>query len=100
MAFISEKGCPYGSHPAAGGMPQPAARLDTSTDLWSNQVLIDVELLNLDKTAGTCWLGAAADGLPMGTRMSAAAEPPVWLLRGVKYFTSHSRLGLRFIAHL
>lgn len=44
-------GCPFGSHRAGGGMPQPAASLDASMEIWDNEVLLDVELLNLDSSS-------------------------------------------------
>jgi L-erythro-3,5-diaminohexanoate dehydrogenase len=47
----SEKGCPFGSHRAGGGLPQPASRLDASLPIWSNELLIDVEMLNLDSSS-------------------------------------------------
>jgi L-erythro-3,5-diaminohexanoate dehydrogenase len=47
----SEKGCPFGSHRAGGGLPQPAQKLDASLPIWSNELLIDVETLNLDSSS-------------------------------------------------
>jgi L-erythro-3,5-diaminohexanoate dehydrogenase len=46
-----EKGCPFGSHRAGGGLPQPAQKLDASLPIWSNEVLVDVEMLNLDSSS-------------------------------------------------
>ncbi|HLI11635.1 MAG TPA: L-erythro-3,5-diaminohexanoate dehydrogenase [Alphaproteobacteria bacterium] len=48
---IRGKGCPYGSHRAAGGLPQPAEVLDTRLPIHSNEILIDVELLNIDSSS-------------------------------------------------
>jgi L-erythro-3,5-diaminohexanoate dehydrogenase len=50
-AIRSEKGCPFGSHRAGGDLPQPAQRLDASLPIWSNELLIDVEILNLDSSS-------------------------------------------------
>lgn len=47
----SDKGCPFGSHRAGGGLPQPAQILDTRLPIWSNELLIDVEMLNLDSSS-------------------------------------------------
>jgi len=44
-------GCPFGSHRAKGGLPQEAAQLDPSLPVWSNELLIDVEMLNLDSSS-------------------------------------------------
>ena len=44
-------GCPYGSHRANGGMPQPADRIDPSPDIWSNELLFEVEALCLDSSS-------------------------------------------------
>lgn len=46
-----EKGCPFGSHRAGGGLPQPAEKLNAGLPIWSNGVLIDVEMLNLDSSS-------------------------------------------------
>ncbi|MEJ1158894.1 L-erythro-3,5-diaminohexanoate dehydrogenase [Prosthecomicrobium sp. N25] len=32
-------------------MPQPAARVDATPEIWDNEILIDVELLNLDSSS-------------------------------------------------
>lgn len=32
-------------------MPQPAREIDASTDIWSNEILLDVEFLNLDSSS-------------------------------------------------
>ena len=47
----SDKGCAFGSHRAEGGLPQPAQRLDACLPIWSNELLIDVEMLNLDSSS-------------------------------------------------
>ena len=44
--------CPFGSHRAVGGgLPQPAERLDASLPIRSNELLIEVEVLNLDSSS-------------------------------------------------
>ncbi len=45
------KGCPFGSHRAEGGLPQPAERIDPSLPIRSNELLIAVEGLNLDSSS-------------------------------------------------
>lgn len=47
----ADPGCPYGSHRAGGGMPQPALRLDPSPEIWRNELLLDVDYLNLDSSS-------------------------------------------------
>ncbi|QIG47960.1 L-erythro-3,5-diaminohexanoate dehydrogenase [Nordella sp. HKS 07] len=47
----SIKGCEFGSHRANGVMPQPAREIDASPDIWSNEVLLEVEFLNLDSSS-------------------------------------------------
>lgn len=44
-------GCPFGSHRAAGRLPQPAERVDASLPIWSNELLVEVEMLNLDSSS-------------------------------------------------
>ncbi|MFZ5651202.1 MAG: L-erythro-3,5-diaminohexanoate dehydrogenase [Bacillota bacterium] len=48
-------GCPFGTHRAvdpAGSFPQPAWRLDNSVDdIYDNEILIDVEVLNIDSAS-------------------------------------------------
>lgn len=61
----NRQGCIYGSHRAAGGMPQPAARLDTTPELWNNEILVDVEFLNLDSSSMR-QLAEASGGDPGG----------------------------------
>lgn len=46
-----ERGCPFGSHRAGGGLPQPAERVDPALPIWSNELLIEVETLNLDSSS-------------------------------------------------
>ena len=46
-----ERGCPFGSHRAGGGLPQPAERLDVSLPIWSNELLLHARLLNLDSSS-------------------------------------------------
>lgn len=43
-----EPGCPFGSHRANGRLPQPAEKVDATLPIWSNELLIEVEMLNLD----------------------------------------------------
>ncbi|MGF7159968.1 L-erythro-3,5-diaminohexanoate dehydrogenase [Rhodoligotrophos appendicifer] len=45
------RGCSFGSHRASGNLPQPAWRLDATPDIWSNEILIAVERLNLDSSS-------------------------------------------------
>ncbi len=45
------KGCPFGSHRAAGGLPQPAERVDPALPIRANELLIAVEGLNLDSSS-------------------------------------------------
>lgn len=44
-------GCPFGSHRTKGTLPQEAPHLDATLPLWSNELLIDVEMLNLDSSS-------------------------------------------------
>ena len=44
-------GCPFGSHRAGGGLPQAAARLDASPEIWDNELRIRVERLHLDSSS-------------------------------------------------
>jgi L-erythro-3,5-diaminohexanoate dehydrogenase len=44
-------GCPFGSHRAAGALPQSAARLDADPAIWDNELRIEVERLNLDSSS-------------------------------------------------
>lgn len=46
-----DRGCPFGSHRAGGGLPQPADKVDPSLPIWSNELLIEVEMLNLDSSS-------------------------------------------------
>ena len=44
-------GCPYGTHRVitpAGVLPQAAWRIDNSTDIFDNEILLDVRTLNID----------------------------------------------------
>lgn len=43
--------CPFGSHRADGGLPQPAWRVDNATPPLENEMQIDVEVLNLDSSS-------------------------------------------------
>lgn len=51
IGIRTERGCPYGSHRAGGGLPQPAEKVDPSLPIWSNELLIEVETLNLDSSS-------------------------------------------------
>ena len=45
------KGCAYGTHRSIepkGSLPQPAWKIDNTLDIWSNELLIDVDTLNID----------------------------------------------------
>lgn len=49
-------GCRYGSRRVLepeGILPQPALRLDNSTEIYDNEVLIDVGTLNIDSASYT-----------------------------------------------
>ncbi len=51
-----KKGCPYGSHRVLepqGLLPQAASRLDNSTDIFDNEILVDVATLNVDSASFT-----------------------------------------------
>lgn len=50
------KGCPYGTHRViepAGLLPQPAWKIDNSAEIYDNEVLIDVDVLNIDSASFT-----------------------------------------------
>ncbi len=50
------KGCPYGSHRVVepeGLLPQPAWKLDNDPEIYDNEILIDVEVLNIDSASFT-----------------------------------------------
>ncbi len=50
------RGCPYGSHRViepTGFLPQAAVRIDNSTELYDNEILVDVETLNVDSASFT-----------------------------------------------
>ncbi len=51
-----KQGCRYGTHRViepAGTLPQPALKLDNSTEIFDNEVLIDVITLNIDSASYT-----------------------------------------------
>jgi L-erythro-3,5-diaminohexanoate dehydrogenase len=51
-----KKGCPYGSHRVLqpeGLLPQAASLLDNSTDIYDNEILVDVATLNVDSASFT-----------------------------------------------
>lgn len=48
------KGCPFGTHRVLqplGVLPQPALKLDNTPEIYSNEILIDVNILNITSTA-------------------------------------------------
>ncbi|MDW7738488.1 MAG: L-erythro-3,5-diaminohexanoate dehydrogenase [Bacillota bacterium] len=50
------KGCPYGTHRVIepkGLLPQPAWKIDNDMEIYDNEVLIDVEVLNIDSASFT-----------------------------------------------
>ncbi|MFO7952210.1 MAG: L-erythro-3,5-diaminohexanoate dehydrogenase [Bacillota bacterium] len=50
------RGCPYGTHRVVepeGLLPQPAWKLDNNLEIYDNEVLIDVEVLNIDSASFT-----------------------------------------------
>ncbi len=50
------KGCPYGSHRVVepkGLLPQPAWKIDNNMEIYDNEILIEVELLNIDSASFT-----------------------------------------------
>ena len=49
-------GCPFGTHRVIepqGLLPQPAWKIDNSMEIYDNEVLIDVEVLNIDSASFT-----------------------------------------------
>lgn len=51
-----EKGCRYGTHRVVepkGVLPQPALKVDNTPEIYSNEILIDVKILNITATAFT-----------------------------------------------
>lgn len=51
-----EKGCKFGSHRViepSGSLPQTALKLDNTPQIYSNEILIDVGILNISATAFT-----------------------------------------------
>ena len=50
------KGCRYGSHRVIdppGSLPQRAKKINNSTDIYDNEILVDVETLNIDAASFT-----------------------------------------------
>ena len=50
------KGCPYGTHRVIepkGLLPQPAWKIDNDMEIYDNEVLIDVDVLNIDSASFT-----------------------------------------------
>ena len=50
------KGCPYGTHRVIepqGLLPQPAWQIDNDMEIYDNEILIDVEVLNIDSASFT-----------------------------------------------
>jgi len=55
MKFM-KKGCKYGTHRVIepkGVLPQPAVKIDNTPEIYSNEILIDVKILNITATAFT-----------------------------------------------
>lgn len=53
---MTKQGSPYGTHRVLepqGVLPQGAWKLDNSTDIWDNEILIDVSALNIDAASFT-----------------------------------------------
>ncbi len=51
-----KKGCPYGTHRVIepeGVLPQPALKIDNTMELYSNEILINVQTLNVDSASFT-----------------------------------------------
>lgn len=51
-----KKGCRYGTHRVIepkGVLPQPAVKIDNTPEIYSNEILIDVKILNITATAFT-----------------------------------------------
>lgn len=50
------KGCPYGTHRVLepeGLLPQPAWKINNDMEIYDNEILIDVEVLNIDSASFT-----------------------------------------------
>lgn len=51
-----QRGCPYGTHRVLeppGVLPQPAEKLDNDMRIYSNEILVDVDSLNIDSASFT-----------------------------------------------
>lgn len=51
---MMKKGCKYGTHRVIepdGALPQPALKVDNTPEIYSNEVMIDVNILNITSTA-------------------------------------------------
>ena len=51
-----KKGSPYGTHRVIepiGVLPQPAAKIDNTMEIYDNEILIDVQTLNIDSASFT-----------------------------------------------
>ncbi|MTI71797.1 MAG: L-erythro-3,5-diaminohexanoate dehydrogenase [Firmicutes bacterium] len=51
-----KKGCPFGTHRVIepkGKLPQPATKIDNDMGIYSNEILIDVQTLNIDSASFT-----------------------------------------------
>lgn len=49
--MFNKGGCPYGTHRSIdpkGSLPQPAWKLDNSMQIWANEMLVEVTMLNID----------------------------------------------------
>ena len=59
-----KKGCPFGSHRVmepSNALPQSAKKIDNDMEIYSNEILIDVETLNVDSASFT-QIKKACDG--------------------------------------
>ena len=53
---MQKHGCPFGTHRVVepkGVLPQPAWKIDNTTELYDNEILVDVERLNIDAASFT-----------------------------------------------
>ena len=82
-------GCPFGSHRAGGALPQAAARLDASPEIWDNELRIRVERLNLDSSS----MRQIADWLAVG-KFSIAVPANVGMGMADHAPSRHLELGV------
>lgn len=68
-----KKGCRYGTHRVVepvGVLPQPALKLDNTPEIYANEILVDVKILNITATAFTRLEKiAAGDSLVIGRQV-------------------------------